>query len=187
MRPTLTSLLGAAVAGWQVLVTYDTPFWRTRGLSGDGISQQGPLQQLYDSCGGPADTDAPFALCAFMYGDLGTAEDDAMLTDEAVKQLVRMYGDEAGAPRSVIIHRWGTEDVTAGNGGGRGGGHEAMGDPLLRQPLVPQGAKGPARVWQCSAETDDRHGGVMEGALRAGQRAVRDVLVSGVLGEWAPS
>lgn len=51
----------------QVLVTYQRPFWREQGLSGNGMSYGGgPIQQFYDSCG--PEGSEPYALCGFIFG-----------------------------------------------------------------------------------------------------------------------
>lgn len=50
-----------------MLVTYQRPFWREKGLSGNGMGYGGgPIQQLYDSCG--PDGGGPYALCGFIFG-----------------------------------------------------------------------------------------------------------------------
>mmetsp|Transcript_36242 Transcript_36242/g.114333 ORF Transcript_36242/g.114333 Transcript_36242/m.114333 type:complete len:311 (+) Transcript_36242:230-1162(+) len=156
------------------LAVYSKPFWREEGFSGDGMSQSGPLQQIYDSCDGDGEG-GPFALCAFIYNDATRAQDDAELKAAALSQLGRMWGAHAEKPEEVHIHRWGAEDFTAGQGGGRGGGHDAMGHAPLRETVIPG-------VWQCAAETDDHHPGVMEGAILAGRRAAEQVATSGLLG-----
>lgn len=53
-----------------------------------------------------------------------------------LKQLERMFGKESGAPRSFSSHRWGEQPLTSANGGGAGGGHDAMGNSKLRKPFV---------------------------------------------------
>lgn len=48
-------------------MTYQRPFWRGQGLSGNGMGYgEGPIQQLYDSCG-PGGGE-PYALCGFIFG-----------------------------------------------------------------------------------------------------------------------
>lgn len=48
-------------------MTYRRPFWREKGLSGNGMGYGGgPIQQLYDSCGQGGSE--PYALCGFIFG-----------------------------------------------------------------------------------------------------------------------
>lgn len=53
-----------------------------------------------------------------------------------LKQLERMFGKDAGSPLLFSSHRWGEQPLTSGNGGGAGGGHDAMGHPQLRRAFV---------------------------------------------------
>lgn len=48
-------------------MTYQRPFWREQGLSGTGMGYgEGPINQLYDSCG--PEGSEPHALCGFIFG-----------------------------------------------------------------------------------------------------------------------
>lgn len=53
-----------------------------------------------------------------------------------MKQLERMFGEDASSALTFSSHRWGEQSLTSGNGGGTGGGHDDMGDPDLRVPFV---------------------------------------------------
>ncbi|CAM9294743.1 unnamed protein product, partial [Discosporangium mesarthrocarpum] len=159
----------------KVLVTYPHPFWRDKGYSGDALSEGGgPIQQLYDSCG--ADGGEPAALCGFILS-LGhdNPPPDDVLKPQVVEQLGRMFGEDASSPLEFSTHRWGAQPLTSANGGATGGGHTSSGHSLLRKPFGGGYGGAPGRVWICSAETDDRHSGLMEGALLSGRRAAEGV------------
>lgn len=53
-----------------------------------------------------------------------------------MKQLERMFGEEANSALTFSSHRWGEQPLTNGNGGDSGGGHDDMGSPGLRIPFV---------------------------------------------------
>lgn len=59
-------------------MTYQRPFWREKGFSGNGMGYGGgPIQQLYDSCG--PDGSEPYALCGFIFGAGAELPSDGIL------------------------------------------------------------------------------------------------------------
>ena len=91
----------------KLFAVYEAPFWRTQGLSGDGISRRGPLMEIHDAS--PA-TPGPGAL----FGFVGLAVDSPLretsrLKAEAVQQLERMYGAPAATPVEVVVQDWSRE------------------------------------------------------------------------------
>ncbi|CAM9768743.1 unnamed protein product [Ascophyllum nodosum] len=166
----------------KVLVTYQRPFWREMGLSGNAASYGGgPIQELYDSCGPPW-RDRPYALCGFIFGD-GTRGPRAndVFRPQILGQLERMFGSEARSPLSFSLHRWGEQPLTSGNGGAAGGGHNSMGDAALRKPFGSGSCGGPPRVWLSASETSSEHSGLMEGAVLRGKAVVDEAIRIGAL------
>ncbi|CAM9113169.1 unnamed protein product [Scytosiphon promiscuus] len=161
----------------KVVVTYQRPFWRELGLSGNGMSYsgEGPIQQLYDSCGA-RESDGPHALCGFIFGAGTDLPSDDALRPQVLKQLERMFGADAKPALTFSTHRWGEQVLTNGDGGGKGGGHDDMENSKLRIPFGAAVEGGHPRVWLSGAETNAEHAGLMEGALLSGKRVAEQAL-----------
>ena len=77
----------------KAIVTYDQPFWRKDELSGNVISWQGPLREIYDVTTPNGDS--------ALFGFFGLAPADrkretlASIEDKVVNQLVRLFGASA--------------------------------------------------------------------------------------------
>ena len=138
---------------------YRTPFWREAGLCGTAISHQGPLTEIHDASPDSGD-------CYSLFGFVGLApEDRAKLRSEkfielAKRQLVRLFGSQAGDPASVYYQDWSQEDFTASQ------------NDRVRQTRHPQygltlnsGDQWRDKLHFVSAEMSYRNGGLIEGAL----------------------
>ena len=93
------------------VATYDRPFWREMGLSGDGISRYGPLAEIHDASG-------PDGTSPALFGFLGVPAQHRQGQSDAIKsaaldQLVRFFGPEAASPRKTACQDWATEPETA--------------------------------------------------------------------------
>lgn len=53
-----------------------------------------------------------------------------------MKQLERMFGEEAKSALNFSSHRWGEQPLTNGNGGSHGELHGDMDSHMLRNPFV---------------------------------------------------
>ena len=148
----------------KVLAVYDRPFWRDNGLSGQGMSWAGVLQEIHDA----SQPDGLAALFGFFR--LSAAERSVLDRDElnrrVIDQLVRLFGEEARQPREVIYVDWSSDRHTA---------TVQDGEPLIDFPLYQPIALDPAwegRLSLAGTETDSLFGGHIEGALRAAERVV---------------
>lgn len=144
----------------KALALYDTAFWRTAGLSGDGFSQIGPLGEIHDASVHGVTTEA--ALFGFFAWPAGLrAARAATLTSAIAAQLAAMFGPAAAAPRDLIIQDWSAEPHTA---------TPADAASLASHPTyAPIDLPDPwhARVILCGAEAAPEFGGYLEGALAA--------------------
>lgn len=140
---------------------YRTPFWREANLCGTAISHQGPLTEIHDAS---PDSGA----CYSLFGFAGLApEARAKLGSEkfielAKRQLVQLFGNQAGTPESVYYQDWSQEDFTAS---------ETDRVPQTRHPQFGLTLK-PGDQWQdklhfISSEMSYVNGGLIEGALEA--------------------
>ncbi|WP_404353638.1 flavin monoamine oxidase family protein [Exiguobacterium aurantiacum] len=148
----------------KVLAVYDRPFWRDNGLSGQGMSWAGVLQEIHDAS-------QPGGLAAlFGFFRLSATERSVFDQDElnrrVIDQLVRLFGEEARQPRDVLYVDWSSDRHTA---------TVRDEEPLTDFPVYQPIALDPpweGRLSLAGTETDSLFGGHIEGALRAAERVV---------------
>ena len=91
---------------WKVAAAYPEPFWRADGLSGEALSDRGPVTVTYDNS--PPEG-APGILVGFIGGRDGYRH--AALSSDARRAAVldcfaRLFGARAADPLEVIEHDW---------------------------------------------------------------------------------
>ncbi|HZR36357.1 MAG TPA: flavin monoamine oxidase family protein [Nevskia sp.] len=152
----------------KVVLSYEQPFWRARGYAGDVGSLPGPVVASYDDSspdGGPA-------LLGFIGG--GAEQAWAALPAEQRKAAViegfaRWFGEEARRPLAYAEKDWTLDDWVRGAPTGIWApGQLSRLGPALRQPV--------GRIHWAGTETASRWTGYMDGAVRAGEQAARDLL-----------
>lgn len=149
----------------KLVVEYDTPFWQTQGLSGDGFSQLGPLGEIHDASPRDGGTHALFGFVGIP-PEQRQGQEEA-LKQAAVEQLTRLFGDAAGQPVAVHLKDWAFDERTST-------AHDRSTD-------IPRGHGRPTlstewdnRVIWAGTETaglTDHSNGYLEGAVEAGNRA----------------
>ena len=147
---------------------YRRPFWRERGLSGQSLSDQGPVFITFDvgpESGGPG----------VLLGFVDARQFDALPADErrakALAGFAAIFGEEAAQPIDYLDQRWGAE--TFAPGGPTAAvppGSWTQFGPLLRRPVGP--------LHWAGTETADEWTGFMDGAVRSGQRAAAEVVAA---------
>jgi monoamine oxidase len=149
---------------------YERPFWRTAGLSGSAVSHCGPMMEINDH----GDPDLGIAA---LFGFLGLppAERQGIgpqgLRAACLEQLVALFGADAASPLQVELFDWAREPFTATTADlVSGQGHPPYGDPALGRSWFD------GRLLFACAEAAPEHGGLVEGALLAAERAVGAVL-----------
>jgi monoamine oxidase len=153
------------------LAVYDEPFWRADGLSGESVSDEGPATTTFDNS--PPDG-SPGILLAFVSGGearrlqrLGEAE----RREAVLSGLARTFGERARRPERFIEQDWAREQWT-------GGGPVCFMPPgvwtgfgrSIREPFGP--------IHWAGTETSGVWSGYMDGAVRSGERAAREVLAA---------
>ena len=148
---------------------YETPFWRTKGLTGFGVSDHGAARAVFDNTppsGGPG------VLLAFVGGSTwrtyGTLPADQRRA-AVLQGFAEMFGEEALHPVDFVEHDWTREKWSRG-------GPTAIHAPgslvaygaSIRRPL--------GRVHWAGTETATYWSGYMDGAVSSGQRAAGEVL-----------
>ncbi|MGI8595994.1 MAG: flavin monoamine oxidase family protein [Thermoleophilaceae bacterium] len=158
--------LGAVI---KVAAVYDEPFWRSAGLSGQALSDRGPVSETVDSS--PADG-SPGVLTAFVAGGnarLLGVEPAAKRRREILASLGRLFGARAANPDRYLEVAWAEEEWTRGAYAGYfgPGGWTRFGH-ALRRPV--------GRLHWAGAETSTVWAGYIDGAVRSGHRAAAEVL-----------
>ncbi len=151
------------------MAVYDSPFWRDEGLSGQATSVEGPVKVVFDNS--PPDG-SPGVLLGFLEGR--QARELAQWSEDARRRAVvgcfeRLFGPAAASPDAYLEQVWAQEEFTRGCYGCLmpPGGWVSLG-PALRQPV--------GRLHWAGAETATTWNGYMDGAVRSGESAARDVL-----------
>ncbi len=151
------------------VATYESPFWRQAGYSGEALSDVGSVKLVFDDS--PEDG-SHGALVGFFMGKDARAMSGKSVEERrkaAVDSFVRFFGPLASAPIDYIDQDWPAERFSRGCysmvlGPGVLGAHAAA----LRAPIgrVHWAGTETARVWM----------GYMEGAVESGERVSDEVL-----------
>jgi monoamine oxidase len=148
---------------------YPEPFWRAEGLTGQAVTDRGPVSTTFDNS--PPEG-SPGVLLGFIAG--AEAIRHARRSEAERRRIVldgftRLFGPEAEKPGIYLETAWAEEEWS------RGGpvcsfapGALAQYGEALRQPA--------GRVHWAGAETATVWCGYMEGAVRSGERAAEEVL-----------
>ncbi len=174
-EPDLTFHLNQAMLGtgtWMAghakcCALYEEPFWRRRGLSGNGFSEHGPLVEIHD---GSNNDRGPYALTGFVGVPAAMRRHEPHLTDAIVHQLTVIFGEPAAQPAAIFYKDWACERFTA---------TQYDQSPMVTHPVY-QPPAGQSAIWNgtihfAGTETADQHGGYLEGALAAAERAVTNL------------
>jgi monoamine oxidase len=151
------------------MAIYDEPFWRAEGISGQGMSDRGPVRLTFDNS--PPDG-SPGVLLGFLEGrharELGRLPAEERRT-AVIDCFARLFGPRAAKPDAYVERLWAEEEWTRGCYGC----HMPTGawtnyGPALHPPLGPLHWAGAeyAHVWN----------GYMDGAVRSGESAAAEVV-----------
>jgi monoamine oxidase len=150
---------------------YDTPFWRAKGLSGQAVSENGPIKVTFDTS---PSNGSPGVMMGFIGGHEARAWEDRSADERraaALQSLANYFGNEALNPREIVEFNWSTEVWNRGC-------PVAVLAPgtlidfgtALRTPV--------GRIHWAGTETSTFWNGYMDGAVRSGERAAKEVLAA---------
>ncbi|KAK8061232.1 flavin containing amine oxidoreductase [Apiospora hydei] len=158
----------------KAIVVFKRPFWVTKGLCGLAQSFVGPASVIRDTSS-PADD--KHALTCFMSGPPGqawAALPEAERNEKLLEQLGVIYADRAAVDSNlveVLKYDW-ADDRWAGYGCPCAslppGVLDTLGSASLREPL--------GNLHFAGTETAGDWKGYMEGAVRSGERAAKEVV-----------
>lgn len=148
---------------------YSTPFWRADNLSGQTISSSGLVRVTFDVS--PKDGSYG-AILGFIEADEMRSVDDATEDEIAAvvtKDYVRYFGPQAAQVQEWAIQRWDNEIYSRGGPVALAGpGTLSKYGPALRKPC--------GGIHWAGTEAGEYWTGYMDGAIRSGQRAAREIL-----------
>jgi monoamine oxidase len=160
-----------ATATWMAphakyIATYDTPFWREQGLSGEARSARGPLGEIHDASmpGGSAALFGFFGVPSHVRQSLPEAGLKAHCRD----QLVRLFGSQAATPKAEFIKDWALDPFTATAADLEGTGQHA-------QAPAATATSGPwaGRLTGIASEWSPQFAGYVAGAVEAAGLGVK--------------
>jgi monoamine oxidase len=152
----------------KTMTVYDRPFWRDAGLNGQAVSLIDSVSVVFDNS--PADASCGILL-AFIEGrashelrPLGIEARRRRVED----QLVVHFGSQARNATDYVEQDWAEEEWSGGCYGGRltPGVWTQLG-PALASPI--------GAIHWAGTETADVWSGYIDGAVRSGERAAREV------------
>jgi monoamine oxidase len=150
-------------------IFYKKPFWRDQGLTGQGLSDEGPITATFDIT--PPDG-SPGILMGFIGGDRARKfqrEPPAARRKAVLTELSHLYGSEALKPTEYLEFSWVTQRWTRGCPVSLlAPGTLLKYGPALRKPV--------GRIHWAGTETSTYWNGYMDGAVRSGERAAAEVL-----------
>jgi monoamine oxidase len=153
----------------KVACVYDTPFWREKGLNGTALSLDGPVAATFDDS--PQDGSLGIVF-GFVGGDAlrgFIGRPPAERRQAVVDQLTGFFGSEAARPREYLETFWPEAEYSRGGPVGVAGpGVLTACGAALRRPFE--------RIHWAGTETSTYWNGYMDGAVRSGERAAREVL-----------
>jgi monoamine oxidase len=148
---------------------YPTPFWRQHGLTGQVVSENGPVKVTFDVS---PESGSPGIMMGFIGGHEARVWEQRSAADRrdaVLQQFAHFFGDQALSPREVVEFNWSTEVWNRGCPVAvLGPGTLVDFGAALREPVD--------RIHWAGTETSTYWNGYMDGAVRSGRRAAAEVL-----------
>ena len=153
----------------KVAAVYDQPFWREQGLNGTALHLDGVVNAMYD--GSPPDG-SPGVIFGFVGGDQARGfapRSEAERRAQVLQGFSDCFGAAANSPRDYFETNWPADAWARG-------GPTAIAGPGIYTAVGPALRKPVGRIHWAGTETSTYWNGYMEGAVRSGIRAAREVL-----------
>lgn len=151
----------------KAIITYDTPFWRNKQLSGAAISYLGPLGELHDN----SPEDASKGIIKGFFASIPSLSgSQAQRKQNVIAQLVRLYGSEAQNPIDYHEKAWWQDELSS----------EAKDHIALKEHPHYGNSELSKAYWNnklyfAGAETATQQGGYLDGAVEAAKRVSEQI------------
>ncbi|WP_036511118.1 flavin monoamine oxidase family protein [Nocardia aobensis] len=163
----------------KLFAVYDRPFWREEGLNGQAVTDLPVAQFVVDNSPPDGSVGILLAFLATAGEGVGRPGPDAILDDPAVRRsafladLTVLFGAQAADPIAYLEKGWTHEPWISGCVGSRPPGSLTEYTDADRRPV--------GRIHWAGTETATVNQGYLDGAVRAAERAVREVLDAGLV------
>ncbi len=167
LRDQLTQRLpmGATI---KCLLTYERPWWRDKGLSGETLSTTGPICFSYDNTSADGKVAALVAFIEAEHARIWGQCTPELRRRGVEQQFAELLGPEARQSTGYYEKDWAADPWSGGCPVGvMASGAMLSCGPALRRPVGP--------LHWAGTETASRWCGYMEGALESGERAAAEV------------
>lgn len=146
-------------------MVYSRPFWREAGFNGQVLDIDGPL--LWSADNSPPDASVGILTCFIREGSL---PDDRKIAERALAETyARAFGDEALEPMQYHEIDWGSVDEwTVSCVSPYQPGFLTRWGPTMREPM--------GRIVWSGTDMAELHPSSMDGAIRAGRKAAKQVI-----------
>ncbi len=154
---------------------YPEPFWRHHGLSGDAISERGPLREIHDAS---LDDQTRYGLFGFfgleppVRKNLDGEAKQAQLQSACLAQLSRLFGEQAAQPSQVYLQDWSRQWQTATELDQRIQSHH----PLNQWSDKTEASFDHRLIWSSSEAATGQTNGYIEGAVVAAEATVSQLV-----------
>lgn len=156
------------------IAVYDKPFWREDGLSGQARSACGPMVEIHDASM-PGGSAALFGFVGVPARIRHTLSEAALRT-HCLAQLVRLFGDQAAAPKAQLFKDWASDPFTATSDDLNSDGQHASAPSAFPDSGCWQG-----RITGIGSEWSSQYPGYLAGCVEAA-----GVGVSALAKQYAP-
>ena len=153
----------------KILISYETPFWREKGLAGMGIGNR----SCFELCADSSDPESgKGVLATFIVGDRYKRwrplnDKDRRLA--VLSDLASYFGEEALSPVTYDEADWASDPWA-------GGGYSAFMPPGVWTGFGEALAAPVGHIYWAGSEIAERWGGFFEGALLTGEAAAKAIL-----------
>jgi len=151
------------------VATYERPFWREAGLSGEAFSDTGPTVTTFDDT---SHDGAQPALVSFSDGETARVWGDRSPEERqaaVLAEFARFFGPQALRPSGFAEKNWNDDPWS-------GGCYAAVMGPGVLTSFG-QALRAPCgRIHWSGTETADQWQGYLEGAIQSGERAAEEII-----------
>jgi monoamine oxidase len=169
MKKQLLSKMSMGIVG-KVMAIYEKPFWRSENFSGQVVADEhAPFQTMFDSSPANGEYGVLLAFCIADRARAFFSNEESTRQKVALESFKRYFGELAGAPLRYVDHCWANEPWSQGcyaalyPTGGWTNFEDALTKPF-------------GKIYWAGTETSSVWYGYIEGAVRAGERAARQVM-----------
>jgi monoamine oxidase len=157
--------MGATI---KCVATYEEPFWREQGYSGFVLADDGVVGFVFDDSPADATTGALVGFVVANEARIWSERDASERRERVLADFARYFGSRAAEPVEYVERAWSNEPWSGGCYAGNmtPGTMTGYGE-VLREPV--------GRIHWAGTETATQWCGYMDGAVRSGERAAREV------------